>query len=69
MTRATVHIDETNPLEPKAVLTINGIDMPLSEKEFMSLYNEFWWAADHIKQAKKGYYSNLAHKSKETSHA
>ena len=69
MTRVSIHIDETNALEPKAVLEVNGIDMVLSEREFMSLYNEMWWACDAIKNGKKAYYSHLATKYKEVQNA
>ena len=65
MTRVSIHIDETNPSEPKAVLTVNGQSMSLSEREFMCLYNEMWWACDHLKHAKKNYHQNLAYKYKE----
>lgn len=69
MTRVTLHLDETVPLQPKAVLTINGQEVTLSEKEFTGLYSEMWWAVDHIKHAKRMYYCNLAHKYKEVQHA
>jgi hypothetical protein len=69
MTRVSIHIDDTNPLEPKAILTVNGFDMPLSEKEFMALYNEVWWARDSIKNGKKHYYAHLATKYKEVQNA
>jgi len=69
MSRVSIHIDETKPLEPVAILTVNGQSMSLSEKEFMCLYNEMWWACDHIKSAKKHYYCKLANKYKEVEHA
>ena len=69
MTRVSIHIDETDPLDPKAILTVNGFDMPLSEREFMSLYNEMWWACDSIKNGKKHYYAHLATKYKEVQNA
>jgi hypothetical protein len=69
MTRVSIHIDDTNPLEPKAILTVNGFDMPLSEKEFMALYNEVWWARDVIKNGKKHYYAHLATKYKDVQNA
>ena len=69
MSRVSLHLDETAPLQPKAVLSINGQEITLTEREFMGLYSEMWWACDHIKHAKKHYYSNLAHKYKEVQHA
>ena len=69
MTRVSIHIDETDPLHPKAVLEVNGSDMVLSEREFMNLYNEMWWACDSIKNGKKAYYAHLAAKYKEVRNA
>ena len=68
MSRVSIHVDETQPLQPVAILTVNGQSMSMSEREFMCLYNEMWWACDHIKSAKKHYYSNLATKYKEVQH-
>ena len=67
MTRVSIHIDETNPTQPVSILTVNGQSMSLSEREFMNLFNEMWWACDHIKSAKRCQ-CNLANKYKEIEH-
>ena len=67
MTRVSIHIDETNPTQPVSILTVNGQSMSLSEREFMNLFNEMWWACDHIKSAKRCH-CNLANKYKEIEH-
>ena len=60
--RLSVHIDETDPLNPKPVMVINGEEMIMSEKEFTALYSEMWWAVDHLKHVKKITYSMMAKK-------
>ena len=65
MARVSIHIDETNLIDPKAVLVVNGQSMSLSQKEFISFCNEMYWAYDYLKQAKDNYQQNLAYKYRE----
>ncbi len=46
--RTTIHIDETVPANPKAVLVVNGQEMTLSQAELRALEQEVKWAVDTI---------------------
>ena len=67
MTRVFITVDETNPLKPVAVLHINGIEIQMSEREFLNLINDAHWAKSHLEAARGAYFCSLATKYKEAS--
>jgi hypothetical protein len=59
MTRVSIHIDETNPANPKPVLVVNGQELAMDDRELDDI-----WAKDQISTARKTYYTNLTRKYK-----
>jgi len=69
MTRVFLSLDESNPQKPVAVLHVNGQELHLSELEVYNLNMEIHWAREHIAQALKNNWKNLATKYKEIQNA
>ncbi len=60
--RLFLSLDETDPRKPIAVLHVNGRELALSEIELHNLSMEIVWAKEHISEARRIVWSNLAEK-------
>ena len=69
MSRAYFYIDETNLLQPMAVLVVNDQKCFLSPREFDMLVQEMNWVRGCMSAMQKNYYKSLVHKYKEVQDA
>ena len=69
MSRVHIHVDETISASPKAVLHINGLEMPMSIQELDNLMQDIAWAKLCLSRSQNTYFQSLAHKYLEAHHA
>lgn len=64
MSRVSVHVDETDPSNPKAVLVVNGQELTMSWREVDKLWGDVVWVKNAMSDVYRAHWASLADKYK-----